>query len=204
MYKLVLAEREALARTTQLDPLRDVRLRGGSRRAPDGVRRVFQADIAEGYGLTEGGPVPITNTRWGLKKRGSCGREIPAVTCGSWTRRAVTWLRTRWASCSRAIRSGQGYWKLPEVTASKLRDGWLSSGDLLRRDADGYYYFVGRKDDMMNVAGENVYPKEVEDILLRHPNLRDACVVPAPHGTKGVCPWPSWSSARRAGPPRRT
>lgn len=74
------------------------------------------------------------------------------------------------------------------MTAGKLRDGWLCSGDLLRRDADGYYYFVGRKDDMMNVAGENVYPKEVEDILLRHPNLRDACVVPAPHGTKGVVP----------------
>ena len=60
------------------------------------------------------------------------------------------------------------------MTAGKLRDGWLCSGDLLRRDADGYYYFVGRKDDMMNVAGENVYPKEVEDILLRHPNRRDA------------------------------
>jgi len=47
---------------------------------------------------------------------------------------------------------------------------------------------MGRKDDMMNVAGENVYPKEVEDLLLRHPNLRDACVVPAPHGTKGEVP----------------
>ena len=47
---------------------------------------------------------------------------------------------------------------------------------------------MGRKDDMMNVAGENVYPKEVGDLLLRHPNLRDACVVPAPHGTKGEVP----------------
>src|SRR4029453_5977900 len=53
---------------------------------------------------------------------------------------------------------------------------------------DGYYYFVGRRDDMINVAGENVYPKEVEDILLQHPNLRDACVVPAPHDVKGEVP----------------
>jgi acyl-CoA synthetase (AMP-forming)/AMP-acid ligase II len=82
----------------------------------------------------------------------------------------------------------RGYWKLPDVWARKHRDGWLHTGDLMRRDGDGYYYFVGRKDDMINVAGENVYPKEVEDILLRHPNLRDACVVPAPHAVKGEVP----------------
>jgi acyl-CoA synthetase (AMP-forming)/AMP-acid ligase II len=82
----------------------------------------------------------------------------------------------------------KGYWKLPEATAQKFRGGWLHTGDLMRRDADGYHYFVGRRDDMINVAGENVYPKEVEDILLRHPNLRDACVVPAPHDVKGVVP----------------
>jgi acyl-coenzyme A synthetase/AMP-(fatty) acid ligase len=58
----------------------------------------------------------------------------------------------------------------------------------MRRDRDGYYYFVGRKDDMINVAGENVYPKEVEDLLLRHPGLKDACVVPALHATKGWVP----------------
>ena len=58
----------------------------------------------------------------------------------------------------------------------------------MRRDRDGYYYFVGRKDDMINVAGENLYPKEVEDVLLRHPGLKDACVVPAPHTTKGEVP----------------
>ena len=82
----------------------------------------------------------------------------------------------------------KGYWKLPEATAKKFRGGWLYTGDLMRRDADGYYYFVGRRDYMINVAGENVYPKEVEDILLQHPNLRDACVVPAPHGVKGEVP----------------
>lgn len=67
----------------------------------------------------------------------------------------------------------------------------------MRRDADGYYYFLGRRDDVINVAGEKVHPKEVEDLLLRHENLRDACVVPAPHPEKGavpvafVCEWTS-------------
>ena len=92
----------------------------------------------------------------------------------------------------------KGYWKLPEATAKKFRGGWLYTGDLMRRDADGYYYFVGRRDDMINVAGENVYPKEVEDILLQHPNLRDACVVPAPHGVKGEVPI-AFVVAREAG-----
>jgi acyl-CoA synthetase (AMP-forming)/AMP-acid ligase II len=81
-----------------------------------------------------------------------------------------------------------GYYKLPEVTAAKIRDGWLFSGDLMRRDVDNYFYFVGRKDDMINVGGENVYPKEVEDILGQHPNVRDVAVVPVPHAVKGEVP----------------
>lgn len=191
MYKMVLAEKALLA---QYD-VSSIRFAVcGSAEVPDELldefKRVFRgAGIAESYGLTEGGPVPVTNTRWGLKKRGSCGmafpgsdvritddagRDLPAGEIGE--------LVCRNPGLAKA------YWKLPEATAKKFRDGWLYTGDLMRRDDDDYYYFVGRKDDMMNVAGENVYPKEVEDLLLRHPNLRDACVVPAPHGSKGVVP----------------
>ncbi|MGH9913739.1 MAG: class I adenylate-forming enzyme family protein, partial [Pyrinomonadaceae bacterium] len=82
----------------------------------------------------------------------------------------------------------KGYWKLPEITAVKFRDGWLHTGDLMRCDEDGYYYFIGRKDDMISVAGENVYPKEVEDLLLQHPNVADAVVVPVNHDLKGAVP----------------
>lgn len=190
MYKMILAEREALTRH-DVSSIRFAMC--GSAEVPDELlvefRRVFRCDIAEGYGLTEGGPVPITNTRWGLKKRGSCGREIP----GSDVRLvddAGHDVPTGEAGELLTRNPGlmKGYWKLPDVTAAKLREGWLHTGDLLRCDADGYYYFVGRKDDMINVAGENVYPKEVEDLLLRHPDLRDACVVPAPHGMKGEVP----------------
>jgi acyl-CoA synthetase (AMP-forming)/AMP-acid ligase II len=190
MYKMILAERTTLAR----HDVRSVRYAVcGSAEVPDELlaefQRVFGAPIAESYGLTEGGPVPIVNTRWGLKKRGSCGLAFPGCDV-----RLVD-------EAGRDVPDGEvgelvtrnpglakGYWKLPEATARKFRDGWLHTGDLMRRDADGYHYFVGRRDDMINVAGENVYPKEVEDILLRHPNLRDACVVPAPHDVKGVVP----------------
>ena len=191
MYKMILAEQAALAQH-DVSSLRFAAC--GSAEVPDELldefARVFPgAGIAESYGLTEGGPVPLSNTRWGLKKRGSCGRTFP----GSEVRLVADGGRDAAVGEIGELHVknpglAKGYWKLPEVTAQKFRDGWLHSGDLLRQDADGYYYFMGRKDDMMNVAGENVYPKEVEDILLGNPNLRDACVVPAPHGTKGEVP----------------
>jgi len=190
MYKLMLAETAALAR----HDVRSIRYAlCGSAEVPEELLREFQqvfgAPIAESYGLTEGGPVPCANPRYGLKKRGSCGVDVAQAE-----NRIV---RADGRDCDvdeagelvcRNPGLTKGYWKLPEVTAQKLRDGWLHTGDLMRRDGDGYYYFVGRRDDMINVAGENVYPKEVEDVLLRHPDLKDACVVPAPHATKGWVP----------------
>jgi acyl-CoA synthetase (AMP-forming)/AMP-acid ligase II len=190
MYKMILAEKGLLAR----HDVSSVRFAVcGSAEVPeellDEFKRVFRAGIAESYGLTEGGPVPLANTRWGLKKRGSCGMVFPGseVRLVDDTGRDVAPDEVG----ELVVRNpglAQGYWKLPDVTAKKFRGGWLYTGDLMRRDEDGYHYFVGRKDDMINVAGENVYPKEVEDLLLHHENLRDACVVPAPHGVKGEVP----------------
>jgi acyl-CoA synthetase (AMP-forming)/AMP-acid ligase II len=190
MYKMILAEKEALGR----HDVSSVRYAVcGSAEVPeellDEFRRVFGAPIGESYGLTEGGPVPIVNTRWGLKKRNSCGLAFPGcdVKLVDEADREVG-VDEVGELVTRNPGLAKGYWKLPEATAKKFRGGWLYTGDLMRRDADGYYYFLGRRDDMINVAGENVYPKEVEDILLQHPNLRDACVVPAPHDVKGEVP----------------
>jgi acyl-CoA synthetase (AMP-forming)/AMP-acid ligase II len=190
MYKMILAEKGALAR----HDVTSVRYAVcGSAEVPeellDEFRRVFGAPIGESYGLTEGGPVPIVNSRWGLKKRNSCGLAFPGcdVKLVDEDDREVG-VDGVGELLTKNPGLAKGYWKLPEATATKFRGGWLYTGDLMRRDIDGYYYFVGRRDDMINVAGENVYPKEVEDILLQHPNLRDACVVPAPHGVKGEVP----------------
>jgi len=200
MYKMILAERDALA-THDVSSVRYAVC--GSAEVPeellDEFRRVFRAPIGESYGLTEGGPVPITNTRWGLKKRGSCGLAFPGCDVRLVDESgAEVGVDEVGELITRNPGLALGYWKLPEATAKKFRDGWLSTGDLMRRDADGYYYFVGRRDDMINVAGENVYPKEVEDVLLQHPNLRDACVVPAPHDVKGEVPI-AFVVAREAG-----
>ncbi len=74
----------------------------------------------------------------------------------------------------------KGYWKNPELTASTLRDGWYHTGDMGYEDEEGYLFLVDRKADMIVTGGENVYPKEVEDVLYQHPAVAMAAVVSAP------------------------
>ncbi|HEV2130685.1 MAG TPA: long-chain fatty acid--CoA ligase [Longimicrobiaceae bacterium] len=73
------------------------------------------------------------------------------------------------------------YWGLPEQTAEAMRDGWFHTGDLARRDADGFTFIAGRKKEMIKSGGENIYPAEVEQVLLQHPQVAEACVIGRPH-----------------------
>lgn len=82
----------------------------------------------------------------------------------------------------------RGYLNLPEKTAQVLSDGWYYSGDVMRRDADGYYFFVGRADDMFVCSGENIYPGDVEKMLERHADVQQAVVVPLPDDERGQVP----------------
>jgi acyl-CoA synthetase (AMP-forming)/AMP-acid ligase II len=81
-----------------------------------------------------------------------------------------------------------GYVKDPAQTAAKMKDGWYHSGDILRRDAEGWYYFVGRSDDMFVSSGHNIYPQDVEIMLERHGDIEQACVVPVPDEIKHTLP----------------
>jgi acyl-CoA synthetase (AMP-forming)/AMP-acid ligase II len=74
----------------------------------------------------------------------------------------------------------KGYWKNPELTAAALRGGWYHTGDMGYLDEEGYLFLVDRKADMIVTGGENVYPKEVEDVLYQHPAVAMAAVVSAP------------------------
>jgi long-chain acyl-CoA synthetase len=191
MYRMLLSETEELRRCD----VSSVRFAtAGS--APvtidllEDFQRVFRGPIAEGYGLTEGGPDVLLAPRWGMNKLGSLGVPIPGCEVqlrGKDGRTEVgagevgeLWVRNPGVT--------PGYHGLPEVTAERIRDGWLATRDLMRRDDDGYYYFVGRSDDLINVAGENVYPKEVEQLLLRHPAVRDVAVIGSDHPVKGTVP----------------
>lgn len=80
------------------------------------------------------------------------------------------------------------YHNLPQQTAKALQDGWYYSGDVMRRDENGFYYFVGRADDMFVCSGENVYPGEVEKLIERHPQVQQAAVVPLPDEERSQVP----------------
>ncbi|MEC7763680.1 MAG: class I adenylate-forming enzyme family protein [Pseudomonadota bacterium] len=81
-----------------------------------------------------------------------------------------------------------GYKNLEDKTAAVLKDGWYISGDVMRRDEDGFYYFAGRSDDMFVCSGENIYPDDVALMLERHPQVRQAAVVPMPDEERGAVP----------------
>jgi long-chain acyl-CoA synthetase len=192
MFALLLAQREALA-------MHDVSsinlLMCGSAPVPEelmnAIQRQFNCDVCETYGLTEAG-ANVLSPRWGIKKLGSTGLPAPGfevriVSLDDETRDCAPYeVGELWA---RSPANASGYYKEPEITAERIMpDGWLRTGDLMMADEQGYIYFRGRRDDMINVGGENLYPKEVETILLTHPSVADVCVVPAPHKVKGYAP----------------
>jgi acyl-CoA synthetase (AMP-forming)/AMP-acid ligase II len=78
-----------------------------------------------------------------------------------------------------------GYYKMPEATAKAFEGGWFHSGDLGLRDTDGFYYIRDRKKDMIIRGGENIYPREIDEVLYKHPKIRDAATIGVPHATYG-------------------
>jgi long-chain acyl-CoA synthetase len=138
--------------------------------------------LHETYGSTEAGIVTNIRPRDLLRKPGSVGRPFAATE--------VRLLGDGDADVpegevgelySRSPFLFNGYWNQPQLTAECLRPGgWLSAGDLARRDADGYYTIVDRKKDMVISGGLNVFPREIEDVLARHPAVREVAVVGVP------------------------
>ena len=194
MYALVTAE--IAARVDAGQPVPDLssvqRVMIGS--APltealyDEVQRLFpQAMVFNGYGTTEVvlgfGPHPEGKKRPKI----SVGHQHAKVELrlvdpetGEDSDAGELWMRSPGVMT--------GYHNLPDVTAARLTDGWYHTGDLMTRDADGWYYFVGRVDDMFVCAGENIYPDAVEQMLEKHPAVHQAVVVPVPDELKGQLP----------------
>ena len=155
------------------------------------MRRWEQATgttICEGYGQTEAGPVLTYNPRHGLRKPGSVGiavidTEVEIVDVETGTRQIPTGEPGEIRARGPQLMSG--YRNLPEETATALRDGWLYTGDIGWLDTDGYLTVCDRKKDMVIVSGFNVYPREVEEALYRHPGVAEAAVVGVPDAYRG-------------------
>ncbi len=149
------------------------------------VQEMFpQAAISNGYGTTEAGPSIFEDHPNGLPRPLlSLGYPLPDVEvrlAGGTGDEGVLEVR-----CPAMFTE---YLNLPQVTGAKLHDGWYDTGDVMRRDGSGFYYFTGRADDMFVCGGENVYPLEIEKMLERHPAVLQAAVVPVPDEIKGEIP----------------
>ena len=141
------------------------------------------ARIAEGYGLSEASPVTHANPIFGRRKSGTIGLPWPdtearIVDIGTGQKNLP--VGQPGELVIRGPQVMKGYWNKPEETADALRGGWLHTGDIATMDEDGYFTIVDRIKDMIKTAGENVYPREVEEVLFMHRKVKEAVVVGIP------------------------
>lgn len=182
---LAVADSEARARTTSMRLFVS-----GSAPLPERLfhrfRDVFGHTLMERYGMTETAMI-TSNPYRGERRPGSVGHPLPGVSlrvvdtegndCGM-GETGEMWVRGESVF--------RGYWRQPEATGAAFAPGaWFRTGDLGRWDADGYYYLVGRKRELIISGGFNIYPREVEECLLQHPAVRDCAVVGAPDADRG-------------------
>jgi long-chain acyl-CoA synthetase len=151
--------------------------------------RKFRFPLLEGYGLSEASPVVSFNPIHGVRKAGSVGLPLPDIEVKIFD------------DHGRELPPGQlgeivvrgpnvmlGYYNQPEETAASLRDHWLHTGDMGKKDDDGYIYIVDRRKEMLLVRGMNVYPREIEEVLHQFPNVREAAVVAKIDEKRGEVP----------------
>jgi acyl-CoA synthetase (AMP-forming)/AMP-acid ligase II len=189
MMHMMLAQREEMenadfsaVRTISMGsaPASDVLLGEISKAFPNAV-------VQLNYGTTEGGPIMLGWFHPEGKPRpvGSVGYPIPGCEYrfegGPNDHEGELVLRNPGVAL--------GYYNLPEETAVSFKDGWNRSGDIMRQDEDGWFYFLGRVDDMFVCSGENIFPGEVELLLERHEAIAQAVVLPFPDEIKGEVPF---------------
>jgi long-chain acyl-CoA synthetase len=167
---------------------------GAAPLAPELARRLSELTgiaVNQGYGMTEASPVTHVGylTPPEMNRPSSIGQPLALTEC------RVLDLEDREVELGEAgelvMRGPQfmlGYWKEPQATAAVMRDGWYYSGDIVRADADGFYYVLDRRKEMIKYKGFPVAPAEVEAVLLEHPAVRDCGVVAKPDEEAGEIP----------------
>ncbi|NBE50189.1 long-chain-fatty-acid--CoA ligase [Streptomyces boluensis] len=151
------------------------------------VEQRLGVSVLEGYGLSETSPVATFSDPRLAARPGSIGIPIWGVE--------LKLIRPDWSEVTEPGQVGEiairghnvmkGYYNRPEETAEVIRDGWFRSGDLARRDEDGFYYIVDRAKDLIIRGGFNVYPREIEEVLHTHPAVSLAAVIGVPHDSHG-------------------
>lgn len=163
----------------------------GAAPLPGNVQERFEkltnGKLIEGYGLTEASPVTHANNIWEKRKLGSIGIPFPDTIA-----KVVdpeTGEDVENGNVGELIIQGpqvmQGYWNQPIETSETLRDGWLYTGDMAMMDNDGFFYIMDRKKDLIIAGGFNIYPREIEEVLFKHPAVMDVVVAGVPDEYRG-------------------
>ena len=143
--------------------------------------------VIQGYGLTETSPmITLVEPEKAEAKMGSIGRAVPGVAVKIVDEAGK---EVPIGEPGEIITSGahvmKGYFRKPEATAARIRDGWLYTGDVGKVETDGYYHHLGRRDDMIITGGLNVYPAEVENLIYTYPGIQETIVFAIPDSKRG-------------------
>jgi long-chain acyl-CoA synthetase len=148
-------------------------------------RDTYGRTVMEGYGLTETSPAATFNHEHEYRA-GSVGTPIDMVDMRVVDEEDRDVAPGAWGEVVfRGPNVMLGYWNRPEDTRLAMRGGWFHTGDIGHLDRDGYLYLVDRVKDMINTAGLKIWPREVEEVLYRHPAIRECAVVGIPDALKG-------------------
>lgn len=166
----------------------------GGATLPNALRQRFQdaadCEVLDGYGQTECAPLATCYQRGETYRPGSVGRAVTGVTVSIRDDADTELPSGEWGEiCIQGANVMKGYLNKPEATGEALRAGWLRSGDIGYMDEDGYVYITDRKKDLIIKGGENISPREIEEVLSSHPAVAEAAVIGLPDDRYGeiVC-----------------
>jgi long-chain acyl-CoA synthetase len=163
----------------------------GASALPAKVRMDWEAvtggKLVEGYGLSEAAPVTHCNPLNGDIRDGSVGLPLPEVESIILDQKTLepAPIGAEGEIMVKGPNIMQGYWNRPDETASIFFEGWMHTGDIGKMDEEGYFYVIDRSKDMIKASGFNIYPREVEEVLLLHPSVAEAAVIGIPHEYRG-------------------
>src|SRR5690606_36554981 len=150
-------------------------------------KKVTKCTLVEAYGLTETAPAACINPMDLAEYNGSIGLPIPSTdACIKDEEGAMLPVDAIGELCIKGPQVMKGYWHRPQETADVMdADGWLHTGDIAKMDANGFFYIVDRKKDMILVSGFNVYPNEVEDVVAMMPGVLEVAAIGVPDEHSG-------------------
>lgn len=163
---------------------------GGGPMAVELIEKITEMGIyyVEGWGMSETTAIGIGNPVMGRKKAGSIGIPLPGLDVKLVDIETGQTEAAQGEPGELVVKGSfvmKEYWNNPEETEKALRDGWLYTGDIAVMDEDGYFSIVDRKKDMIIAGGYNIYPREIDEVLHRHPKVADAVSVGIPHDYRG-------------------